>query len=179
MDSVGLYCNGFTRAGNPCQFLGKILASDGLHYCGFHNPARPTPRYRTNNSRINYSQALALLSCCGITKKGTVCKNIGSRIHNSCSYCHLHYPVLIDLSSDDPQRPIVQYGDVGVNVEDDCPICFKCLKLETIVKTNCGHSFHQGCIDKWLSTNPSCPMCRTVTHIKRGNVRRIEVIEYN
>jgi hypothetical protein len=126
-----------------------------------------------------YTNALSLMRCSGITKRGHVCKKPGSRIHNGNAYCNIHLPLdFIDLTAE-PQRPIVQYGDIDVDVEEDCPICFKQLKYETIVKTNCGHAFHQSCIDKWLHSVPHCPMCRTTTHIRRGNTHRIEVVEYN
>jgi hypothetical protein len=27
-------------------------------------------------------------------------------------------------------------------------------------KTECGHIFHGGCIDKWLEEKTTCPVCR-------------------
>ena len=126
---------------------------------------------------------VGFMICNGITRMGQRCKNYGCRNVDGDSYCHHHCPLVcpdIDaLVFDDPVRPIVRYGDVGVNVDEKCPICFLVLKSETIVKTNCGHVFHQSCIDKWLGAKQTCPLCRTVTHIRRGSIRRIEVIEYN
>ena len=43
-----------------------------------------------------------------------------------------------------------------------CTIC-----LESVITRDlhaihpCGHSFHQTCIDQWLSTHPTCPNCKT------------------
>ena len=38
-----------------------------------------------------------------------------------------------------------------------CSICFK----GTSNKTDCGHVMHKECINKWLSSYPTCPVCRT------------------
>ncbi len=42
---------------------------------------------------------------------------------------------------------------------EKCPICFE---LNNDIKLiRCQHTFHKTCIDKWLTTNPTCPLCRT------------------
>lgn len=39
-----------------------------------------------------------------------------------------------------------------------CSICFNQIDKEQ--KLDCGHVFHESCIEKWINTNPSCPICR-------------------
>lgn len=41
---------------------------------------------------------------------------------------------------------------------EDCPVCF-CENMKGR-QFPCGHSLCQGCGDKWLPQNPTCPMCR-------------------
>lgn len=43
-----------------------------------------------------------------------------------------------------------------------CSICFS--KINNEHKLECGHVFHKQCIEKWINTNPSCPICRC--HLK-------------
>ena len=47
----------------------------------------------------------------------------------------------------------------------DCPICFEALLTSQsrrhVIKTKCNHTFHKRCLNKWLATNNSCPICRT------------------
>ncbi len=41
----------------------------------------------------------------------------------------------------------------------ECTICLDALSDPT--KTlECGHSFHTGCVDEWLKTSETCPLCR-------------------
>ena len=42
----------------------------------------------------------------------------------------------------------------------DCSICLEKNNKSRTVK--CGHSFHDSCIDRWLSDHDTCPCCRTV-----------------
>jgi len=44
----------------------------------------------------------------------------------------------------------------------ECTICLLNYNEETKKATECQHIFHQECIDKWLETNNSCPLCRHV-----------------
>jgi len=42
-----------------------------------------------------------------------------------------------------------------------CSVCYTNIKFGDIVrKLNCGHIFHQECVDKWLEEKLSCPLCR-------------------
>lgn len=43
--------------------------------------------------------------------------------------------------------------------KEECSICLEPIINEKKILT-CDHIFHIDCIDKWASTNPSCPMCR-------------------
>lgn len=50
------------------------------------------------------------------------------------------------------------------NKKKVCDICFKSYKLEQ--QLLCGHCFHNKCINKWLLTHNSCPICRNNIQIK-------------
>ena len=39
-----------------------------------------------------------------------------------------------------------------------CPICLD--SLDKIFTTVCNHDFHESCINTWLETRNTCPMCR-------------------
>ena len=42
----------------------------------------------------------------------------------------------------------------------ECSICLD-EKDKDIFKTNCGHIFCSGCMERWLKTNINCPYCRS------------------
>ena len=44
---------------------------------------------------------------------------------------------------------------------DECTICLLNYTEETKKITECCHTFHTECLDKWLQNNTSCPLCRT------------------
>merc|ERR1711988_1012306 len=46
--------------------------------------------------------------------------------------------------------------------EEACSICYEALRCSPtlIRKLRCGHKFHSGCINPWLSAKPHCPLCR-------------------
>lgn len=55
--------------------------------------------------------------------------------------------------------------------ENTCTIC-----LDDATQTDtqwaqlrCGHTFHPGCINHWLSLNPTCPTCRAVAVVNTDN----------
>ena len=42
-----------------------------------------------------------------------------------------------------------------------CVVCLNSITTNNIVrKIKCGHSFHIKCIDKWLETHNTCPICK-------------------
>ncbi|KAK6943179.1 Zinc finger, RING-type [Dillenia turbinata] len=45
----------------------------------------------------------------------------------------------------------------------DCSICLCVFEEGEKVKVlpPCHHAFHSWCVDKWLSSHPSCPLCRS------------------
>lgn len=57
-------------------------------------------------------------------------------------------------------KRIVRTGCVCIDhFNGECPICLSDEKND-IVKTQCGHFFHQYCIDEWYQNNLTCPLCR-------------------
>ena len=44
------------------------------------------------------------------------------------------------------------------NHDDVCSIC--CEGMSSARITPCGHFYHQGCLQKWLNDNTTCPLCK-------------------
>ena len=65
---------------------------------------------------------------------------------------------------------------------EPCPICMEALAAvpETeepgadpgeprrVNRLECGHAYHQDCIEAWVQTSRSCPLCRNPIRIHRG-----------
>ena len=49
-----------------------------------------------------------------------------------------------------------------------CSICLESSK-SGIIKTDCNHTFHKVCLDKWININNSCPYCRSIINRKINN----------
>ena len=41
-----------------------------------------------------------------------------------------------------------------------CSICLNEIENNDEYKTNCNHTFHKKCIDKWFQKSHRCPLCR-------------------
>lgn len=54
---------------------------------------------------------------------------------------------------------------------EKCSICWESINDSTKKTLVCNHSFHRNCVNRWLETNSSCPLCRreilNTTHIHR------------
>lgn len=46
------------------------------------------------------------------------------------------------------------------NHSPDCSICFEKLVTKNTQSVYCGHEFHTCCIEKWLESSNTCPLCR-------------------
>ncbi|KAL9171328.1 hypothetical protein ABFS82_04G202200 [Erythranthe guttata] len=66
--------------------------------------------------------------------------------------------------------PLVAYGGAAADrpMIDDCPICLSEFREREAVKLipYCGHVFHPGCIDTWLASHVTCPLCRSAQLFK-------------
>lgn len=61
--------------------------------------------------------------------------------------------------------PIALYrnvGEQGAGTEPECTICLGAVQEGEAVRAlpACGHVFHVPCIDTWLASSSSCPVCR-------------------
>lgn len=69
--------------------------------------------------------------------------------------------------------PIIDYTATSTPwpVPTDCPICLAEFaegeKMRVLPK--CDHAFHVECIDNWLRSHSSCPICRHCLNPKSGN----------
>lgn len=54
------------------------------------------------------------------------------------------------------------HAELALEGERECPVCLAEYKDKESLRTlgKCGHHFHQECIDEWLKSNASCPLCR-------------------
>uniref|UniRef100_A0A1B0FCG1 RING-type domain-containing protein n=1 Tax=Glossina morsitans morsitans TaxID=37546 RepID=A0A1B0FCG1_GLOMM len=42
-----------------------------------------------------------------------------------------------------------------------CSVCLENFELnQTVRKLGCSHEFHSQCVDKWLKSKATCPLCR-------------------
>uniref|UniRef100_A0A1A9UTB3 RING-type domain-containing protein n=1 Tax=Glossina austeni TaxID=7395 RepID=A0A1A9UTB3_GLOAU len=59
--------------------------------------------------------------------------------------------------------PTYEYNvDRSCDDQASCAVCISDLvSKELMRKLPCGHNFHAECLDKWLQSHETCPMCRT------------------
>jgi len=76
-----------------------------------------------------------------------------------------------EYESDDAPDPQITHGDIieSLRVElierpqrhEKCAVCHENYTVQPFVKVlQCGHAYHTRCIDTWLMSNLSCPLCR-------------------
>lgn len=59
------------------------------------------------------------------------------------------------------QNTIVKNFSEWLGIDNSCPICMEdYAETDPITKLNCGHYFHQACINEWLKKSSLCPYCR-------------------
>ncbi|RWR96376.1 E3 ubiquitin-protein ligase ATL41-like protein [Cinnamomum micranthum f. kanehirae] len=69
-------------------------------------------------------------------------------------------PIFVYKTSEEPNDPGVE-----------CSICLTALEEEEMARLlpNCKHTFHAECIDMWLHSNSTCPVCRSGVEPKAPN----------
>lgn len=62
--------------------------------------------------------------------------------------------------------PIFEYSSRTQRRKMDCTVCLEELREGDKGRflPACMHSFHAECIDTWLTTHPTCPICRTFVY---------------
>ncbi|KAH7851054.1 hypothetical protein Vadar_006735 [Vaccinium darrowii] len=73
--------------------------------------------------------------------------------------------------------PVVKVTELGF----ECAICLgECGVGEEVKEMPCKHSYHSGCIEKWLGIHGSCPVCRFKMPVEeegQGNKKGGEEVE--
>ena len=64
-----------------------------------------------------------------------------------------------DVFSGSPDAEVCSECQKEPGVEEVCPICREVLG-KTSVSLLCEHSYHYNCLNAWVRTSPTCPMCR-------------------
>merc|ERR1719506_3275565 len=68
-----------------------------------------------------------------------------------------------------PDNAIASLPEIVVDPNDEtqglagesCPVCMDSFAAgHRVHQLPCGHSFHIGCVDRWLRMHNSCPTCR-------------------
>jgi len=69
-----------------------------------------------------------------------------------------------------PSNPEEKLDAVDDPLERSCAICLSDIEIGEWYKKlpKCEHCFHASCIDKWLSTRATCPVCREEIVIEDG-----------
>ena len=54
----------------------------------------------------------------------------------------------------------INFPETSTESNEGCSICLEPLSTSPIRELACKHSFHKQCIDRWVHTALTCPMCR-------------------
>ena len=63
--------------------------------------------------------------------------------------------------------------NINIYSNDTCSICLSNINLNESVRTlPCNHYYHKKCIDPWIFTNYTCPLCKLhlIDNIVNGNI---------
>ena len=76
--------------------------------------------------------------------------------------------------------------------EDTCPICFDTISIEStssvkkykikpskMMSLDCKHQFHTNCIEEWIKTSNTCPICRSLIEKEKEKEKEKDKKETN
>lgn len=53
------------------------------------------------------------------------------------------------------------FDQIDTNIHKNCSICFDDFSNDDKISiTECNHSYHTNCIEKWIKNKRTCPICR-------------------
>ncbi|PSS32525.1 RING-H2 finger protein [Actinidia chinensis var. chinensis] len=88
-----------------------------------------------------------------------------SHLHSAAHLPHgpLPQPQGLDPSTINSFSIVLHNSSATRIDESECCICLGVFTDGEKVKVlpNCNHCYHSECVDKWLSSQPSCPLCRS------------------
>ncbi|KAL3354380.1 hypothetical protein AABB24_018832 [Solanum stoloniferum] len=75
--------------------------------------------------------------------------------------------------------PLISYGGAAKHLIEDCPICLSEFEVSELVRLipYCRHVFHQQCLDTWLSSHVTCPLCRSTQFFKNVDEVCLDVVD--
>ncbi|XP_031475491.1 RING-H2 finger protein ATL43-like [Nymphaea colorata] len=90
------------------------------------------------------------------------------RVHGGSLYVHLRtFPVAEEIIN---SLPVLRFSSLSCSSEglEKCPICLAKFEEADALRLlpKCSHSFHMKCIDGWLQTNSTCPVCRQMVEAR-------------
>uniref|UniRef100_A0A3Q0KIB4 RING-type E3 ubiquitin transferase n=1 Tax=Schistosoma mansoni TaxID=6183 RepID=A0A3Q0KIB4_SCHMA len=109
-------------------------------------------RLRTTRSGRRATRRLSATNTRSVPSTNIPSTNHPSRANNS-----RRSQSLIDCP--DVRAALTAARSTGLESDDDCVICL-CEKSNRCVVLPCMHTFCYDCIYRWLSINPSCPLCK-------------------
>jgi len=74
------------------------------------------------------------------------------------------------LDAVDPELPQPEHSCGDSNEASTCAVCLDSIEINQWFKKlpQCEHAFHVACIDEWLSTRATCPVCREEVHVSES-----------
>lgn len=88
---------------------------------------------------------------------------IGVGIGAAIGSAVLGYGIYKVLTAEEVDKiPVSKLSRSDAEKGNECAICLDPLKLNDQIKIirNCRHIYHAYCINQWIVTNASCPLCR-------------------
>ena len=115
----------------------------------------PEPKFALNDGDIISFGAPRMMNPKGLSRNGAQVENPYTFIYKIDEIDECDEVDEIDENSDSDCK----FVDMGVMKKHlSCPICYKWLTKPR--QLSCGHIFCKGCIRKWQTIRPSCPVCR-------------------
>lgn len=153
-------------------------------------PAPSPTLYHDWGVSTSYAKESSLESDLGVVLAAMICALICALGLNSVLKCVRCYSRR--MAGNPSDGVVIQFADTGLKkaamkalpivvytspsklppgLGTDCPICLAEFGEGEKVRVlpNCNHAFHMECIDKWLTSRSSCPMCRHSLNLLNRN----------